>query len=91
MNTLADLHRTIGGTLQPAWAGRRGGHATRPGPVATDSRRVEPGDVFWALAGPNHDGADFADEAFARGACGAVVGRTIPGTHCRNLRIDRDG
>ena len=34
------------------------------GPVASDSRKIEPGDVFWALRGPNHEGEQFVAEAF---------------------------
>ena len=47
---------------------------TEPGPLdrATglrhDSRRIEPGDAFVALAGAHHDGARFVAEAVARGA-----------------------
>ena len=36
--------------------------------VETDSRRIRPGDVFWALKGPNHDGHDHLAEAAERGA-----------------------
>ena len=48
-----------------------------PKRVAIDSREVQPGDVFWALPGQHHDGAEFADEAFQRGAAGAVVHRPV--------------
>jgi UDP-N-acetylmuramoyl-tripeptide--D-alanyl-D-alanine ligase len=80
MDTLDELHRSIGGQLELAVDSARNPGATCVGPVVTDSRNIEPGDVFWALSGPNHDGADFAAEAFERGAAGAVVGRivTIP-------------
>ena len=47
------------------------------GPVESDSRKIEPGDVFWALRGPNHEGEDFIAEAFRRGAAGAVVARDV--------------
>jgi UDP-N-acetylmuramoyl-tripeptide--D-alanyl-D-alanine ligase len=43
------------------------------GPIVSDSRAITPGDVFWALRGPNHRGEDFVGEAFRRGAIGAVV------------------
>lgn len=74
MSTLDELHNAIGGTLKRALGDAV---ATPLGRVVTDSRQVEAGDVFWALAGSNHDGADFADEAFARGASGAVVSRWV--------------
>ncbi|TVP50562.1 MAG: UDP-N-acetylmuramoyl-tripeptide--D-alanyl-D-alanine ligase [Gemmatimonadales bacterium] len=45
--------------------------------VSTDTRNLEPGDLFVALEGPNFDGHDFLAEAAARGATGAVV-RRIP-------------
>jgi len=41
--------------------------------LALDSRRVRPGDVFFALPGAKADGARFAEAAIAAGA-GAVVG-----------------
>jgi len=45
--------------------------------VSTDTRNLEPGDLFVALEGPTFDGHDFLGEAAARGATGAVV-RRIP-------------
>lgn len=77
MNTLGELQQTIGGTLQPDSGAECDPRATRLGRVVADSRQVEPGDVFWALVGPNHDGADFAGEAFARGAMGVVAARMV--------------
>ncbi len=41
--------------------------------ISTDSRNVEPGDVFWAIRGENFDGHDFLKDAVERGAIGAVV------------------
>jgi UDP-N-acetylmuramoyl-tripeptide--D-alanyl-D-alanine ligase len=38
-----------------------------------DSRTVRPGDVFFALRGPNHDGHAYAGEVLAKGASAAVV------------------
>lgn len=46
--------------------------------VAYDSRRVEPGALFFALPGEHVDGADFVVEALDRGAR-AVVSRRDPG------------
>jgi UDP-N-acetylmuramoyl-tripeptide--D-alanyl-D-alanine ligase len=77
MNTLDELHRSIGGHLELAVGSARNPRATCIGPVVTDSRQIEPGDTFWALRGSNHDGADFVAEAFQRGAAGAVVGRSV--------------
>ncbi len=77
MRTLQNLHDAIGGRLKAATGAPGGSKATPLGPVVTDSRRIARGDVFWALAGPNFNGADFTEEAFARGASGAVVGRQV--------------
>jgi UDP-N-acetylmuramoyl-tripeptide--D-alanyl-D-alanine ligase len=43
---------------------------------SVDSRTVEPGDLFFALRGPNHDGNRFVGDALARGAVWAVGERT---------------
>jgi UDP-N-acetylmuramoyl-tripeptide--D-alanyl-D-alanine ligase len=41
--------------------------------ISTDSRLVEPGDLFVALAGTRTDGGKFVPEAFRNGAAGALV------------------
>ena len=43
--------------------------------LAVDSRRVAPGDVFFALAGANDDGLRHVGEAVARGAAAVVAER----------------
>lgn len=45
---------------------------------AIDSRLVRPGDLFFAVSA-ERDGHDFAADAAARGAIGAVVSREVPG------------
>jgi len=74
MSTLDELHRAIGGRLL-------GDPAVDPSaglwPIQSDSRRIAPGEVFWAFRGPNHYGEHFAGEAFRRGAIGAVVAEKI--------------
>ena len=47
--------------------------------VSIDSRTVEPGDLFIALAGPNHDGHDHVAGALAAGAVAALVHRLPAG------------
>lgn len=41
--------------------------------VSTDSRKVNAGDLFFALKGPNFDGHAFVKDVLAKGASGAVV------------------
>ncbi len=41
--------------------------------VSTDTRTIRQGDLFIALKGENFDGAEFAADAFKRGAVAAVV------------------
>lgn len=41
--------------------------------VSTDTRTLQPGDVFFALSGPNFDGNRFVSDAFAKGALAAVT------------------
>ena len=73
MMTLDDLQQAIGGQWLAA-PPTRDAAAQRLGRVTIHSRQVEQGEVFWALRGPRYDGVDFVDEAFSRGAAGAVVG-----------------
>jgi len=47
--------------------------------VSTDTRTLAPGDLFIALKGESFDGNAFVEEAFAKGAAGAVAG--VPGSH----------
>ena len=57
-----------------------GGRASEPWSatgVSIDSRSVEAGDLFVALAGPNHDGHDFVQAAFDRAAAAAMVSRRL--------------
>ena len=41
--------------------------------LATDSREVTPGQLFWALKGENHDGHDFTGNALDKGVSGIVI------------------
>src|SRR5205814_10568316 len=45
--------------------------------LAFDTRRVEPGAVFFCVPGAKVDGHDFAREAVARGASALVVEREL--------------
>lgn len=48
--------------------------------VHTDSRSVQPGDLFVALVGPSFDGHDFAMKAAQSGATAVLVSRALPVT-----------
>ena len=42
---------------------------------SVDSRTLQPGDLFFALRGPNHDGHAYVDEVLRQGAAAVVVDR----------------
>lgn len=66
------------GTLTAAMSGATlaGDPDTEVRGITLDSRRVQPGDVFFALAGQHADGARFVSAAIAGGAI-AVVGESV--------------
>ena len=47
--------------------------------VSTDSRTVQSGDCFFAIAGDNFDGHNYVGQAIAKGAVCAVVSRDVKG------------
>src|SRR5919112_1837134 len=51
-----------------------------------DTRTLEPGDLFFALPGETHDGHEYVQTAFDKGAISAVVERDTPGLPV--LRVD---
>ena len=42
-----------------------------------DSRTLRPGDLFFALRGPTHDGHAYVAEVLGKGAVGVVVDREV--------------
>jgi len=46
---------------------------------SVDSRNIAPGDLFFALRGPNHDGNAYVDEVLRKGAVAAVANEEKPG------------
>ncbi len=54
---------------------RKGSEEWSAGGVSIDTRTLEPGDIFFAVSGPNFDAHDFVADAFAKGAVAAVVTR----------------
>jgi UDP-N-acetylmuramoyl-tripeptide--D-alanyl-D-alanine ligase len=58
--------------------GRLQGEDAVIGDVCTDSRRIEPGQLFVALVGERHDGHDHVAAAARSGAVAALVARALP-------------
>jgi len=59
--------------------GRAGDWQARVSCVVTDSRRIIPGALFFALPGRRADGHAFLDDAIARGAAAIVTGQPVTG------------
>src|SRR3974377_759698 len=84
------------------WPGWGTGYALRNGPTprpaagrgpaplitgwSVDTRTIQPGDMFFALRGPNHDGHDPVAAAFENGAIAAIVARDAAGAG-RSIRV----
>jgi UDP-N-acetylmuramoyl-tripeptide--D-alanyl-D-alanine ligase len=62
--------------------GERSGDAFAASGVSIDTRTLEPGDLFIALAG-ERDGHEFVEQALAKGAAGVVVSRPVEGPAIR--------
>jgi UDP-N-acetylmuramoyl-tripeptide--D-alanyl-D-alanine ligase len=75
MMTLGDAALAIGARLDNGRAART---VLR---VVTDSRTLQPGDLFVAIAGERFDGHAFVADALAAGAAGAVVARAKRGDY----------
>ena len=70
MGTLAQVADVTGGQL----FGTDQGFSA----VSTDTRTLNPGDLFFALKGERFDASDFVATALQRGAAGAVVEKLAP-------------
>lgn len=55
--------------------------------VNTDSRRIEAGQLFVALVGPNFDGHNYLADVAAKGAVAALVQREVPGAGLPQLLV----
>ncbi len=58
---------------------------------STDSRTIQPGDLFFAVKGERLDGHDFVEQAFSKGAVAAVVRKDQLGKYLVNtplLQVD---
>jgi UDP-N-acetylmuramoyl-tripeptide--D-alanyl-D-alanine ligase len=56
--------------------------------VSTDSRRVQPGDIFFALAGERFDAHSFLPDVVRRAAA-VVIAKTQPPDACQNCAVIR--
>ncbi len=56
--------------------------------VCTDSRRIQPMELFFALTGDNFDGHDFVQTCLERGAAAAVVRRQDRFASDRTIHVD---
>ena len=84
MISAEELAATVGGTLLR-------GDGSAPVRAIHDSRLVRPGDLFVALPGRHADGHEYLEDAFARGACAAIVSRADQGPrNGRNLIVVSD-
>jgi UDP-N-acetylmuramoyl-tripeptide--D-alanyl-D-alanine ligase len=88
--TVKQLHEIVGGRLRLATLEPRHGEHAAVGDVVSDSRMAQRGDLFWGLPGNHCDGSQFATDAYARGAEGAVVSQKYvkPGPGCWSLQVD---
>jgi len=57
--------------------------------VSTDSRTLQPGDLFVPLRGENFDGHKFVEQAVERGAAGAMVEENWKGSTPKNFALIR--
>lgn len=69
--TVGQVYRVIGGRLL------QGDQGVTVARVATDTRQIQPGDLFFALRGERYDAHDFLHRAVANGAAALVVSRRV--------------
>jgi UDP-N-acetylmuramoyl-tripeptide--D-alanyl-D-alanine ligase len=55
---------------------------------SVDSRTLRPGDLFFALRGPTHDGHAYVAEVLRKGAVGVVVDREVEGGTGAVLKVE---
>jgi len=88
--SLAEITQATGGQLEYALMPPRDREQTPIEGISIDSRRLNPGDLFWAIAGEDRHGDEFVGDAFDRGAIGAVTESawTTPMAGTFALRVD---
>ncbi len=80
MERLSDVARRIGASLH--------GTDAAFSRVITDTRQLQPGDLFVALKGDRFDGHDYVARAMSLGAAGALVSRIVDGGGSQILVAD---
>ncbi|WP_273456710.1 UDP-N-acetylmuramoyl-tripeptide--D-alanyl-D-alanine ligase [Nevskia ramosa] len=80
MERLSDVARRIGASLH--------GTDAAFSRVITDTRQLQPGDLFVALKGDRFDGHDYVARAMSLGAVGALVSRIVDGGGSQILVAD---
>jgi UDP-N-acetylmuramoyl-tripeptide--D-alanyl-D-alanine ligase len=75
----------LGLTLELEGVNQRDAHVTG---WSVDSRTLRPGDLYFALHGPNHDGHAYVAEVLKKGAVGAVVDRGVDVETGAVLKVD---
>jgi len=80
--TIEDIAQIVGGSLLPT-----AGSATVTG-VSTDSRSLQPGDLFVPLHGPNYDGHDYLRHAVEHGAAACLSEEVVGGLTVPVVQVD---
>jgi len=80
--TTEEIAQIVGGSLLPATVG-----ATVTG-VSTDSRSLQPGDLFVPLHGPNYDGHDYLRHAVEHGAAACLSEEVVGGLNVPVVQVD---
>lgn len=73
--------------LQLPLSGRLVGADASFSAVSTDSRAIQPGQLFIALTGPRFDGHAYLAEVAAKGAVAALVAREVEGAPLPQLVV----
>lgn len=56
--------------------------------ISTDTRSLQPGDLFWALQGDQFDGHDYCRDAIGKGAVAVVIrAEKLPGIEIPSIRV----
>ena len=80
---LSKIISVVGGSREPP-----GGDDPLVTGISTDSRAIEPGELFIPLSGDRHDGHEFISGAFERGAVASLSSRAgAPGADGPLVRV----